>query len=57
MISFSVQRNCFIGYRLIFIFVGGVIVLWCKYIEKAGQRAFIALSSAYGDGVYPFHLC
>jgi len=29
---------------------------WCKYIEKAGQRAFIALSSASGDGVYPFHL-
>ena len=29
---------------------------WCKYIEKAGQRAFIALSSASGNGVCPSHL-
>ena len=40
MISFSVQRNCFIGYRLIFIFVGGVIVLVVQIYRESRTKSF-----------------
>jgi len=40
MISFSVQRNCFIGYRLIFIFVGGVIVLVVQIYREGRTKSF-----------------